>query len=236
MFNKTDVIVLCGGLGTRLRGLIGSQPKALALINGRPFLDICLSHLKKQGIKKAILAVGYSGDRIKSYCEKSDIIETVFSEEAEPLGTGGALKKALALTQSSQVMVLNGDTVCPIDYAKFLKFHIEKDALISMVVTAKKRADAGAIKMAANNLILEFRDGPARGNHPFMSAGIYLLARAAAALMPQEEIFSLEHDFFPKLVAAGKCFGYLTQSPVIDIGTPERYQAAQTSIQNFAKH
>lgn len=65
-----------------------------------------------------------------------------------------------------------------------------------------------------------------------MNAGIYLLKKSVAAVLPNEEIFSLEQAF-PKLIKAGSCFGYLTRTPVIDIGTPQRYSDAQTSIKNL---
>lgn len=227
---NTDVIVLCGGLGTRLRKVIGSQPKALAPINGRPFLDILLGYLKKQGFRKIILGTGYLGDRIKAYYENKPASGLKFSQESKPLGTGGALKKALALAASDHIFVLNGDTFCSLDYENFLKFHISKKALASFVIVPKNRSDSGSVSINNQGLLISYKERLEDKNYPLMSAGIYILSKKAFKFFPDKDIFSLEYDFFPKLMTSKKCFGYLTRASAIDIGTPERYAAAQSAI------
>lgn len=233
MFSKTRAIILCGGLGSRLRPVLTGVPKVLAPLGGRPLLDILLSFLKRQGIQNVILATGYGSEQIRKHCALSPIVKVIFSEESTPLGTGGALKKAASLVAGDYIFVLNGDTLCELDYADFFEFHLAQGALASIAVGPRNREDSGGVKIGTHNLILGYQERPRDSRYPFMSAGSYLLSKAAIALMPRREVFSLEHDFFPKLVKSGQCFGYVTHSPIIDIGTPERYLAAATSLPNL---
>jgi D-glycero-alpha-D-manno-heptose 1-phosphate guanylyltransferase len=86
-----DAVILCGGLGTRLRPISGELPKVLMPFAGRPFIDILIESLLPFGIKRFILCVGYRRDRIREHFRDKDY-EVEFSEETEPLGTGGAPK------------------------------------------------------------------------------------------------------------------------------------------------
>jgi len=98
-----DCVILCGGLGERLRGIIGEAPKVMAQINGRPFLDFILDYLKDQQVQRVILCTGYKADVIENYYRRRDCGLTVdFSRENEPLGTGGALRHAADHVQSVQ--------------------------------------------------------------------------------------------------------------------------------------
>ena len=230
LLKNTSAIVLCGGLGTRLRPVLADIPKALAPIGEKPFLDILLFFLKQQGIQSVILAIGYGGDKIKKHCAQNQVLDLVFSEETSLLGTGGAFRKALAFAKGDQVIVVNGDTLCPINYADLLNFHLNKSALLSMVLTSKNRHDVGGVRIDAQGLILDYEERPAVDSHSFMSAGIYIFKKEVLALIPKQEVFSLEYDFLPKLVKTRQCFGYITKARAIDIGTPERYSEAQNLI------
>ena len=95
LLKDVDVVILCGGLGKRLRGIIKNRPKPMALINGRSFLDYLIFYLVKFGFRRFILCTGYKKSSIKRYYAKRyKNFEFVFSEENVPLGTGGAVKNA----------------------------------------------------------------------------------------------------------------------------------------------
>lgn len=232
ILKNTAAIVLCGGMGTRIRPVLADVPKVLAPLGERTVLDIIISFFKKQGIQNIILAIGYGGDKIKKYCAAHQISDLTFSQESAPLGTGGALKKALALTRSNYVIVVNGDTLCPINYADLLNFHLKKNALLSMVLSLKSRLDTGGVKIDARDVILDYKERAASDSYPFMSSGVYIFRKEALDFMPSKEVFSLEYDFLPRLVSIGRCFGYPIKEAVIDIGTPERYQEAKDRIPN----
>jgi len=126
---NTDVLILCGGLGKRLRTEVGDSQKVMARINDRPFLDILLEYLKFQGFKRCILCVGYKADLVEQYYSgHSQGFEIAFSKEEEPLGTGGAIKNAREFVHSDQFFALNGDVFCAINYQEVMDFHLTNNS------------------------------------------------------------------------------------------------------------
>ena len=107
VFN-TDLIILCGGLGTRFREVREDIPKALAPIQGVPFIDLLLDDLIDQGFRRVILATGHLGDQLKKYVKRRTDAEYIISCEPIPLGTGGAIKFAEKHFRSKQILILNG--------------------------------------------------------------------------------------------------------------------------------
>src|SRR3954471_21886553 len=138
-----DVAVLAGGLGTRLRGSIGALPKVLAPVAGRPFLDILLDQIARQGFRRVVLLLGYRADAVEAHlaqARRTDLaIETVI--ETAPLGTAGALRGALPRLASDPVVVMNGDTFVEFDAAAVLAALGASDAAAALV--AVRVPDAG---------------------------------------------------------------------------------------------
>src|SRR5438094_6234838 len=104
-----EAVILCGGLGTRLRDAVGDLPKSLADVRGRPFLEWLLLGLgQRDRIHHVILATGYRADMIERHFghEPWCGISLTYSRESAPLGTGGALRLAASLSQSPHLLVL----------------------------------------------------------------------------------------------------------------------------------
>ncbi len=228
---EIDVVILCGGLGKRLRPVVFGQPKVLAKIGKKAFLDILIDNLLLYGFKNIILSVGYLKEQIKELiknhfgCEEDYNI--VFSEEEEPLGTGGALKKAKTLIRSNPFMVMNGDSICSVDFRSFVDFHSEKKALLSLVLVRSKTAeDYGSVALDDSQRITDFEEKVTDGSENIINAGVYLMEKDIFSFMPEQNRFSLEYELFPKIIDENRCYGFLTESEFIDIGTPERYEKA----------
>lgn len=221
----TDAVILCGGLGTRLKSVAPDVPKVMVDVGGRPFLDILLGNLKRHGITKVVLCTGYKADLIEDYYRKNPQgFKFEFSREPRPLGTGGALKNARYFIESDPFLAFNGDCFCAVDLKGLLEFHAVKMAQASLVVAETKEAGGfGKINMEASGRILGFREKEAEGHVPYANVGVYCFDEGAFALMPDEERFSLEYDFFPNLVDKG-FYGFYTPEKFYDIGTPERYE------------
>ncbi|MEK7208089.1 MAG: sugar phosphate nucleotidyltransferase [Patescibacteria group bacterium] len=228
-----DCIVLCGGQGTRLRRILSHLPKALAPVGERAFLDLLLDLLARQGMRRAILCVGHLGALIREHL-RSDA-RVVFSEELEPLGTGGALRLALPLAGGERALVLNGDTFCPVDLSALLRFHRDRRAALTVVLSRSSRSDGGSVALSSDGRITDFSEKKRPGAERYLNAGIYCFDKRAARRFPSESAFSLELDFFPKLLRRATCYGFVTDEPVIDIGTPARYRAAKEYFKD-AKH
>ncbi|MGZ3606711.1 MAG: nucleotidyltransferase family protein [Syntrophales bacterium] len=225
MLEKIDAIILCGGKGQRLGSVGEGRPKALINVAGRPFIDILMDDLLRYGLKRFILSVGYLREQIKSHFSKTDLL-VEFSEEDVPLGTGGAIEKAAAYTRSSSFLVLNGDSICRADLLKFFNFHIEKNGIVSMVLAKPLPGeDYGIVEMDESQRITRFAEKTKSGPASLVNAGIYFMKKDILSRMPGRDAFSLEHELFPKIVHLG-CYGFPTESPLIDIGTPERLERA----------
>jgi NDP-sugar pyrophosphorylase family protein len=226
-------MILAGGLGTRLREVVTDRPKPMAAIQGRPFLDLLITELLRQGLRRIILCISHGREQILAHYQDRSDAEYLFSEEETPLGTGGAVRHAAGLVSSDPFLVLNGDSWCAVDYAHFAEFHSAKQAEFSMVVAAARgRADGGTVELADDARITRFREkaGLSDATRTYINAGVYLLRKGSPMTWRQPTPFSLEHDILPGLAQAGRCFGYAVEGEVVDIGTPERYAAAQAKL------
>jgi NDP-sugar pyrophosphorylase family protein len=226
--NNIDVAILCGGLGTRLKGVVDDRPKPMAEINGRPFLDILIDYIASFGFRRFILCTGYKSKSIINYYQKkSGHLTFSISEEKHPLDTGGALKNAEALVQSDPFLVFNGDSFCRIDITDFLNFHINKGAVVSIALTTiENPADYGAIRLDGKQRIVGFNEKAALDSPGLVNAGIYTFAKKMLAQMPANRKLSLEYDFFPGILSED-LYGYVTDEKLVDIGTPERLRTAR---------
>ncbi len=226
--DKIDVVILCGGLGKRLRSQIGEKQKTMADVEGRPFLDIVLEYLKTQGFKRIILCVGFHAEAVEEYYKDNKLgLEIICSKEEEPLGTGGAFKNAKNCIKSEVFFGLNGDCFCPIEYERFYNFHVGRNALASIVMAkVPDSKDFGSMVIDSNCKITNFLEKDASGKINYINAGIYCFNKKIFNFMPEKKAFSIENDVFINLI--GKDFyGYKVDKDFIDIGTPERFKKAQ---------
>lgn len=230
--SNIDVVILAGGLGTRLQSVVSDRPKVMAEVGGRPFLDILIKQLSNNGLMRIILSVGHLKDQIKNYYAGKRIL---FAEEESPLGTGGGVKNAEQFVQSDHFFVMNGDSWLPegINLPALHNFHKEKNALTTVALTQpRKEKDYGAVFLDKDKKINRFNEKQGYNENHFLNAGIYAMSKEVFSRMPEGN-FSLETDFFPSLV--GEAFyGLPVGGEVIDIGTPERYKLA-SKIFKFKK-
>lgn len=226
-----DVVVLAGGLGKRLRSQTGDTPKVLAQVNGIPFLDLLLSNVASQGFRRVILCTGYKAEEIEAHYRRSSLnLDIEFSREEVPLGTGGAFKLAQKKVQSPVFFGLNGDCFCSVSFEKFFAYHTEKRALASLVLNkVEEKSDFGSVVLSERNEIISFQEKANLAASPFVNVGIYCFDRKVFELMPSQDAFSIEREFFPLLIGKG-FYGFVTEHQFLDIGTPDRYQRAQTEL------
>lgn len=227
---ELDAAILCGGLGTRLRGAVPGLPKSLAPVGGQPFLERLLEQIAGAGCRRVVLCTGYKSEEIeRQYARAAGGVEMVFSREAKPLGTGGALGLARQRLHSDPVLVMNGDSIVPgLDFAALLRAAGGVAGALA-VVAADGRGDTGAITLDATGRVLGFAEKPAAGVTGYQSAGVYVLSQRLLGEIPAGEASSLEREWFPRWVSAGLA-GYIHAGALIDIGTPERWQRAQEQL------
>lgn len=228
-----EALILAGGLGTRLRPLVSDRPKPLADIDGRPFLEHLLGQLARFGWQRAILCVGYLGQQVRGQLgDRHGTLALEYSIEAQPLGTGGALRNAMHLLRSSQVLVMNGDSYCDTDLAAFADAHLrpalnDGRAATMVVLHREDRSQSGAVDLDDDGRVVTFFSRPTTAEVGLINAGIYMFHRAVLDAIPPGRRISLEGEVLPQLARRGTLFGWRANGAFIDIGTPETYRAAQ---------
>ena len=226
-----DVLILCGGLGKRLRSIVSDRPKPMAEINGRPFLDILMDYVSGYGFRRFVLCAGYKSEYIDAYyTTKNGTEKLLISKEEKPLNTAGAVKQAESYIQSENFMVMNGDSICRFDLEDFLRFHIESKAQATIaLVEPQKEDDYGVAMMDGDNRITEFQEKGKTKDNGYISTGIYLFQKELLSHMPENSEYSIEYDLLPNLIGR-ELYGYVAKSKLIDIGTPERFRSAGNLI------
>ena len=135
MIDQTTVLILCGGLATRLQPITKTIPKSLVMVNNKPMLQYQLDMLQKQGIRHVVLCVGYLGEMIRdTFGDKyRDILLEYSFDGPKLMGTGGAIKKAYSKL-SDTFFVLYGDSYLPVEYKPILEyFHTtNKEGLMTL--------------------------------------------------------------------------------------------------------
>lgn len=228
---QIPALVLAGGLGTRLRGVINDLPKPMAPVNGKPFLHYLFLYLQRQQIKKVIVSVGYKSEVIENYFGSSYLgLHVVYSREAEPLGTGGGINKALELVNDF-AFVLNGDTFFDIDLAALNQFYFGSETDISVALKPMKNFDRYGTVQLRNDTITCFTEKKPV-EEGLINGGVYLFHKAVLANIRSQK-FSFEREVLEATVLDEKIGGKIFNDYFIDIGVPEDYAKAQQDFKTM---
>ena len=220
--------MLVGGFGTRLRPVVADRPKVLAEVRGRPFLAYLLDQVAAAGIRSVVLCTGYMGERVQAvFGDTYDGLHLVYSQEALPLGTAGALRLALPLFASDPVLVMNGDSFCATDLQALWRWHRAQGAAATLLLN--KTVDTrryGRVQVNTEGRVLSFDEKSANGGAGWMNAGIYVLSHHLLLTIPMNRAVSLEREMFPAWIGQG-LYGYCNTGRFLDIGTPEAYATTE---------
>jgi NDP-sugar pyrophosphorylase family protein len=224
-------IVLAGGLGTRLTRVTSEIPKPMAAVGSRPFLEYLLDYLIEQGSEEAVLAVSYKWEVIREhfgYAYRGMPLN--YSVEAEPLGTGGAIRQALDVLPDNEVVVLNGDTLFRVDLEGLAKTHRSGRARLSIAL--KQVADCGRfgrVEVAPDGVIARFLE-KSTGGPGWINGGVYMLNRGLFTDFPMPARFSFERDLVEPNIDHIQPCAFQSDAYFIDMGVPEDYERAQREI------
>lgn len=228
----TEAIILAGGLGTRLREAVPDLPKCMAPVNGHPFLYYVINHLQDEGIKNFIFALGYKSELIVQYLEENfPSLPFKISLEKEPLGTGGAIKRACTLADEKSVLVTNGDTLFKIDVTELAGFHSLSGANCTLSLKCMENFDRyGVVELGEDCAITSFKE-KAFYTSGLINGGMYALH--VQKFLDEEalpEKFSFEKDYLEAYYDKRRMFGIEQDGYFIDIGIPEDYERAQAEL------
>ena len=234
--NEIDVVVLAGGLGTRIKDTLGDTPKLLAPIGGNAFLDIMIARLRHFGARRLILGLGHLAGQVTAYLEKNPPadIDIVTAVEPEPLGTAGALRFVIPEINTDPVLVMNGDSFTGADLCDFADAHRQSGAELSILCTeVPDTAAFGRLDISPEGRVLAFAEkSPDPSGPGVINAGVYLFNRTMLERIKDMQGPSLERDVFQAL-APGTLHGVTSGAPFIDIGTPEDLARAEDVLRPF---
>ena len=218
-------VILAGGKGTRLQPFTISLPKPLMPVCDYPILEILIRQLKKAGITRIIIAVGYHESLIRAYFGNGAKlgVEIMYSSENEPLGTAGPLKLIKSeLTET--FFFMNGDTLSDFDFNVMLDFHRQQKAIATVGLTKRTvDIDFGVVKIDAENRFSEWQEKPTL--EYLVSTGIYIFQPEVIDYLP-DGFFNVP-DLINLLDKKNeRIIGFLHKGFWLDIGRLEDYQAA----------
>ncbi len=236
MIENKEVIILAGGLGTRLRNTIGEIPKCLAEVAKKPFLHYQIEYLLKQGVTSFIFSLGYKSEMVINYVQSTfPKLNCQFSVESEPLGTGGAIKKALKLTKSKFVLVTNGDTYFDINLDSLFRKANENNYPFTIALfKVNQNIRYGYVSITDENLITQFNEKKEAVN-VLVNSGFYLIDNSQISFLDFQDKFSLEIDFFNLAIINKLIYSVEYDANFIDIGIPQDYEIAQTFFKKIKK-
>lgn len=217
-----DVAVLAGGLGTRIRGVLGDTPKVLAPVAGRAFLGHLLDYLGTYGARRVVLCLGHLADRVTAWLARGDssgAMDVVCQIEPRPLGTAGALGYVRGELRSPLVLVVNGDTFLDADLRAFVASHKLSGAEASVLcVQVEDAARYGRVEIGPDGRVRRFVEkAPGSGT---INAGVYLFSSVFLDRLVTQGAVSLERDVLEKM-PPGALNAHIAKARFIDIGTPE---------------
>jgi NDP-sugar pyrophosphorylase family protein len=211
------VVILAGGLAKRMRPLTESIPKALLPVNGKPFIDLQLELLRKNGINRVTLCLGYLGEKIEQYVNNTAYeLDILFSYDgASPLGTGGAVRKAAGITGKT-FFVLYGDSYLEIDYADVQRVweNSGKSALMT-VYRNENRWDTSNV-LFENNRIVRYSKTERTTEMKHIDYGLGILQ--TDILTKYSERFDLA-GVYTSLAECGDLSGYEAQNRFYENGS-----------------
>ena len=229
-----QVIILAGGKGTRLLKFT-KKPKIFALFGNITLIDLYLDIFKQFNTKNINFILGNKSEQIIEHLKKI-LFNGKIHVEKKPLGTAGALENFNTHT-SKDLLVIMGDVLTNFNAKKFLKFHKEKNADISLFVHPNNHPyDSDLIDLGKNDRVIKFYSKDRKKiniSDNLATAGIYLLKTKVLKLLKKNTKQDLSKDLIIKAIKKKKkVFAYKSAEYVKDIGTPERYFQALNDIKN----
>lgn len=227
--SDVPALLLVGGMGTRLRSVVSSTPKALAEVGNHSFLELLIRQLRSQGISRLVMCTGYLADQIENkFRDGRDWnVAIEYSKESVPMGTAGAVKLAIPYIKNCrELLVMNGDSFLEVDCRELIRFHRQHGGVATMAVVKVENASRyGTVSIDGDSRVNGFFEKTQSNAPGMINAGVYVFDRSMLECIPEGPT-SLEKDVFPQLLGQG-IYALSSAGMFIDIGTPEDYARAQ---------
>jgi dTDP-glucose pyrophosphorylase len=223
------VVIMAGGLGSRLRPHTNSCPKPMLPVAGKPMLEHIILRAKSQGFNHFVLAIHYLGRMIEDHFGDGARlgVQIDYIREQKPLGTAGALS-IFRNRPSTPFVVTNGDVISDIRYGELLDFHGRHQAVATMAVRLHEmRHDFGVVHMRGVDIV-GFEEKPAVRSH--INAGVYVLSPNALDLMKRGEHCDMPSLFERLQSRELRTVAYPMHEPWLDVGRPDDLERAHEAL------
>ena len=231
--SDVDVVVLAGGLGTRIQSVLGDTPKLLAPVGDQTYLELLLDWLQSFGARRVNLSLGHLADKIVKYVDAHPRpnLEIVPVIEPEPMGTAGALRYVRPHVKSEIALIMNGDSWIDADLAALCEAQSASDAAGTLLcVNVSDAGRYGKIDVGGDGRITNLAEKQKDAGAGLINAGVYAFSTPAWDIIMASNGRSLERDIFAKQPDCLAVFN-AGDVPFIDIGTPESLAKAAAFIQ-----
>jgi D-glycero-alpha-D-manno-heptose 1-phosphate guanylyltransferase len=230
--SQCPALILVGGLGTRLRPVYAEGPKALAPIQGKPFLAYLLKMLADHGVSRVVLCLGHRARQIEQWlAEQSFDVDLRCSYEDEPLGTAGALGLAYSrYARGERVLAMNGDSILRLSLAAMWELHSRRaaEATIGLAHVADT-SRYGNVQVNDQGWVTSFSEKSAERKPGFINGGVYLFEPSVMDRVVRERSISLERESLPAQLTRG-LLAFKSDGYFIDIGVPQDLARAQSEL------
>jgi NDP-sugar pyrophosphorylase family protein len=222
-----SLVIMAGGLGTRMRPHTETVPKPMLLVAGKPLLEHIIERAKAEGFRHFILAIQYLGHLIESHFGNGDRLQVRidYLREPIPLGTAGALG-LLSPAPNSAFVVTNGDVLSDIRYGELLDFHARHAAVATMAVRLHEWQHPFGVVQTRGIDIIGFEEKPVARTH--INAGIYALSPEALQPIGQNTHIDMPALFEQLQVEGKRTVAFPMHEPWLDVGRPDDLTRANT--------
>lgn len=223
------MLIMAGGMGTRLRPHTEDCPKPLLPVAGKPMLEHIIERAKQEGFTRFVLAVHYLGNMIEGYFGNGERLQVQidYVREQSPLGTAGALG-LLEPCPSIPFVVTNGDVITDIHYGELLDFHVRHKAAATMAVRVHEWQHPFGVVQTRGVDIVGFEEKPVARSH--INAGVYVLDPQALEVLEKGSHCDMPTLFERLQANAMRTVAYPMHEPWLDVGRPEDLRRAEAEV------
>jgi NDP-sugar pyrophosphorylase family protein len=214
-----QIVVLAGGLATRLGDLTKSQPKSMIRICDKPFLQYQLELFKKNGIYRVVLCLGYLGEQIESYFGTGSRfgMDIKYSFDNKPLSTAGAIKNAAPLLDD-EFFTIYGDSYVFLDFVAVYNYFQSKDRLGLMTVYKNNNQYDSSNTVIRDEYVIKYNKRQKTNDMNYIEYGVNLFKKEILSRIPQDNFYELG-DVFNSLVEDKQLLAYEVTDRFYEIGS-----------------
>ncbi|WP_019877129.1 mannose-1-phosphate guanyltransferase [Sporichthya polymorpha] len=229
-------VVMAGGEGTRLRPITASMPKPLLPVVNRPVMEHVLRHLRHHGFTDVVVTVQFLASLVRNYFGDGEELgmAITYATEEVPMGTAGSVKNAEDALRDDTFLVISGDALTDVDLSEVIRFHREREAMVTVCLTrVANPLDFGITILDENGRVERFLEKPSWGQvfSDTVNTGIYVMEPSVFEYVPVDEPSDWSGDIFPLLLKEGlPVYGFVADGYWEDVGTHENYLKVQADV------